>query len=83
MSKLVLGSAENKLFVAAHRESKRKELSGICGAIASRCDGNVYLAFVAHPDELAKKRDNRGKQPEAPKVYEWLAGDWVPLSNAS
>ena len=83
MSKLVLGSAENKLFVAAHRESKRKELRGICGAIASRCDGNVYLAFVAHPDEWAKKRDNRGKQPEDPKVYEWLAGDWVPLGDES
>lgn len=83
MSKLVLGSAENKLLVAAHRESNRKELRGICGAIASRCDGNVYLAFVAHPNEWVEMPDGRGNQPEDPKVYEWLAGDWVPLGDVS
>ena len=83
MSKLVLGSAENKLFVVAHRERNREELRGICGVIASRCDGNVYLAFVAHPDDWAKKSGGRGKQPEVPKVYEWLAGDWVSLGNVS
>lgn len=79
MCKLVLGSAENKLFVGAHRKTKRKKLRGICGSIASRCQGKVYLAFVAHPEDWAKKRDDGCKQPEDPMVYEWLAGDWVPL----
>ena len=79
MCKLVLGSAENKLFVAAHRKTKNKELRGICGSIASQCEGKVYLAFVAHPDDWAKAQDDGGNQPKDPKVYEWLAGDWVPL----
>lgn len=75
MSKLVLGSAENKLFIAAHRERHQQKLLRMCGAIASRCDGNVYFAFVSHPDDWAK----RSKQP---LVYEWLAGDWVLLGDA-
>ena len=79
MCKLVSGSAENKLFVAAHRKTKHKELRGICGSIASRCQGKVYLAFVAHPEDWATKRDAGGEQLNDPKVYEWLAGDWVPL----
>ena len=72
MSKLVVGSAENKLFVAAHRKNNRKELLGMCGAMASRCDGHVYLAFVSHPNDWVKR-------PERPRVYEWLAGDWVAV----
>ena len=82
MSKLVLGAGENKLFVAAHRGKNQRELLGMCGVMASRCEGNVFLAFVAHPDDWAKKGAGRGNQPEDPKVYEWLAGDWVPVGDA-
>ncbi len=79
MSKLVLGSAENKLFVAAHRTRKQEELLAMCAAIASRCGGNVYLAFVAHPDEWTKNGEDGQIPPKGPEVYEWIAGDWVEL----
>ena len=69
MSKLVVGSAENKLFVAAHRVSGEPELLKLCAGIARRCSGNLYFAFVAHPEDW--KRD-----PPEPVLYEWLAGYW-------
>lgn len=72
MSKLVLGSAQNKLFIAAHRDSNEKRLKRMCGAIASRCSGNVYLAFVCHPADWVDA-------PRDPSVFEWLAGDWETI----
>lgn len=72
MSKLVVGAAENKLFVAAHRKKNQQELLGMCGGIASRCGGNVYFAFVSHPDDWVNA-------PWEPQVYEWCAGGWVAL----
>lgn len=72
MSKLVLGSAQNKLFVAAHRDANREKLKRMCGVIASRCSGNVYFAFVSHPAEWVVA-------PREPSVFEWLAGDWEAI----
>ncbi len=71
MSKLVVGLAENKLFIAAHRDSETGEpgLLKLCAGIARRCSGNVYFAFVAHPDDWES-------DPPDPVVYEWLAGYW-------
>ena len=72
MSKLVVGSAENKLFIAAHRDSETGEqgLLKLCAGIARRCTGNLYFAFVAHPD------DWDDDPPKPPVLYEWLAGYW-------
>lgn len=72
MSKLVVGSAENKLFIASHRSSRGRELLNLCGRIARRCSGNVFFAFVAHPEDW-------DSDPEAPVLYEWLAGDWIEI----
>ena len=49
MSKLVVGSAENKLFIASHCSSRERNLLNLCARIARRCSGNVFFAFVAHP----------------------------------
>ena len=76
MSKLVVGSAENKLFVAAHRKTNERELLKLCARIARRCSGNVFFAFVAHPDEW-------DTGPKPPVLYEWLAGDWEPISHGT
>lgn len=72
MSKLVVGSAENKLFIASHRDSGEESLLKLCAGIARRCGGNLYLAFVEHPDRW-------GDAARQPIVYEWLAGYWEPL----
>ena len=74
MSKLVVGSAENKLFIASHRSSRKGErnLLNLCARIARRCGGNVYFAFVAHPAEWESN-------PEAPVLYEWETGDWIEM----
>lgn len=76
MSKLVIGSAENKLFVAAHRKTKARELLTLCAQIARQCSGNVFFAFVAHPEEW-------DTNPRAPVLYEWLAGDWEPMKHVT
>ncbi len=72
MSKLVVGSAENKLFIAAHRTSGEQDLLKLCAGIARRCIGAVYFAFVAHPDEW-------DGTPTEPDLYEWLEGYWVRI----
>ena len=69
MSKLVLGSAQNKLFIAAYRDSHGERLKRMCAAIASRCSGYVYFAFVCHPADWVVA-------PREPSVFEWQAGDW-------
>lgn len=74
MSKLVVGSAENKLFIAAHRNCGEEELLKLCAGIARRCSGNVYFAFVAHPDDW-------DDDPAEPVLYEWLAGYWEQMGS--
>lgn len=76
MSKLVLGSAENKLMVASARDCRtEKRILQQCSEIASRCGSNVYFCFVAHPREWKN-------EPQAPTLYEWTAGDWEELQAA-
>lgn len=76
MSKLVVGSAENKLFIAAHRNSGEADLLKLCAGIARRCSGNVYFAFVAHPDDW-------DSGPAEPMLYEWVAGYWEPMGSTA
>lgn len=77
MSKLVLGSATHKLFVAAHRGETNPKILEQVSELAERCSGHVYFAFVAHPGDWGKE------EPEPPKVYEWLAGGWEPLPSTT
>ena len=78
MSKLVLGSAENKLMVAARRDGKeaRQSILAQCADIAACCRTNVYFLFVSHPREWESA-------PCSPLLYEWTAGDWRPIDSQS
>ena len=69
MSKLVMGSAENKLFVAAHRGGHEEDILERCSRIAGRCTGRVYFCFVSHPDDWTIK-------PERPALHEWTTSGW-------
>ena len=73
MSKLVMGSAENKLFVAAHRSSEEAETDILeqCSEIAGRCAGRVYFCFVSHPDDWNTDRQR------PPALHEWVSGGWT------
>ena len=70
MSKLVLGSAENKLIVAAHpnNDANRQRVLAQCADIAARCRVNVFFLFVSHPKDW--------DAPCPPLLYEWIAGEW-------
>lgn len=73
MSKLVMGSAENKLFVAARRGDREPAVLEQCSGIAACCSGGVYFCFVSHPDDW---RDS----PEIPALHEWIAGGWAAVA---
>ena len=76
MSKLVMGSAENKLFVAAHRidEEAEGDILKQCSEIAGRCTGRVYFCFVSHPDDWTPERQS------PPRLHEWLSGGWSEVA---
>ena len=76
MSKLVAGSAQNKLFIASHRNTNREKVKRMCGEMASRCSGNVYFAFVSHPAEWVVA-------PRDPVVFAWECGRWVEIGQRS
>lgn len=49
-SKLIIGSAQNKLFVGPQIYDNESYLATI-GKIAKDCQGNLYIALIPHPDE--------------------------------
>ena len=72
MSKLVMGSAENKLFLAAHRGGADDAILEQCSEIAGRCSGRVYYCFVTHPDAWTD-------DAPSPALHEWVAGGWEEI----
>ena len=74
MSKLVMGSAENKLFIAAHRCVREKDILEQCSQIAGCCGGRVYFGFVSHPDDWTPDRAS------PPALHEWIAGGWAEVA---
>ena len=74
MSKLVMGSAEHKLFIAAHRGVREKDILEQCASIARCCGGRVYFGFVSHPDDWKEKPD------VPPALHEWIAGGWAEIA---
>ena len=74
MSKLVMGSAEDKLFIAAHRSVREKDILEQCASIAGCCGGRVYFGFVSHPDDWAPNRAS------SPALREWIAGGWAEIA---
>ena len=73
MSKLVMGAAENKLFVASHRGDRERDVLDQCAPIAACCSGTVYFCFVSHPDGWEN-------DPDAPVLHEWLVDGWVEIA---
>ena len=73
MSKLVMGSAESKMFVASHRGDRDRDILEQCAPIAACCAGTVYFCFVSHPDVWED-------DPEAPVLHEWIADGWVEVA---
>ena len=77
MSKLVVGSAENKLFVAAHRPGGGNgAMLDRCAPIAERCRANVFFLFVSHPEDWATAR------VLDPSLHEWTTSEWRALRSA-
>ena len=77
MSKLVLGSAENKMIVAAQRDDEgQRNVLAQCADIAMCCRTNVFFLFVSHPEAW-------GKDPHPPLLFEWVAGDWRQIDSQS
>ena len=74
MSKLVAGSADHKLMIAAHRKTadQTQILLNRCAKIADCCEGHVYFCFVAHPDEW-------DSSPQGPVLYEYIERNWREL----
>jgi len=75
-SKLVTGSADNKLFVGSH-VSDDKAFMDVLLPAAAVCSGTVYLALLPHPstwDSIAK---------EKPFTWKFVNGLWFPVSGAA
>ena len=77
MSKLVMGSAQNKLMIASHRgktEPTNGQVFNQCAPIASKCTGNVYFCFVSHPEDWEDKRHE-------PALHAWRrSSGWMQMS---
>ena len=77
MSKLVVGAAENKLFVAAHRPGGgERAVLDRCAPIAKHCRANLFFLFVSHPEHWGTTREL------TPSLHEWTASDWRELGSA-
>jgi len=70
-NKLVIGSAENKLFIGP-QVSDPEVFLDVLWAPAQHCRGNVYVALVPHPSEWDKG------QADVP-VWQFLDNEWVSL----
>ncbi len=79
MSKLVMGAAKNKLFVASHRDARQRgarerDVLEQSAPIAECCTGCVYFCFVSHPDDWKTDREL------PPALHGWVAGGWVEIA---
>lgn len=52
LSKLMIGAAPNKLFIAAHRDERTEQkLLNRLSPIARCCDSSLYFMFLSHPND--------------------------------
>lgn len=66
LSKLVLGAAKYKMFVASHRRKKMEhDLLDRLAPIARCCSSSLFFTFVSHPEEWFS--DGQCK----PVIYRW------------
>lgn len=68
-NKLVLASADDKLFICSQVNDQRAFLDTL-GPVADACSGKVYLACVPHP------RDWREGEMQEVELYLRGAGEW-------
>ncbi len=71
-NKLVLGAADNLLFVGPHVANSSAYL-GVLGPAAQHCRGNVYVALIPHPKEWYSE------YPESAVVWQWRGREWARL----
>ena len=69
-SKLVVGRADNKLFIASHSGNDDKLLDHLAKPAAC-CDGSVYLALVRHPKDWGSGPADIEVCQYAPGVKPW------------
>ncbi|MDE0415985.1 MAG: hypothetical protein OXI95_03480 [bacterium] len=73
MSKLVMGTADNKLFVASHRGDREADILEQCAPIAGCCVGTAYFCFISHPEDWHRNRER------VPTLHEWVGGGWAEV----
>ncbi|MFC1999805.1 hypothetical protein ACFLXE_03490 [Chloroflexota bacterium] len=71
-SKLVVGSASNKLFVGPQLKDWRYYLEVLMPA-ARECSGNVYVTLVPHPQSWLDKT------AEDIQLWKLVKGEWLLL----
>ena len=71
-SKLVMGSAQNKLFIGP-KVNNQGNFNKVLLAPAGNCSGTVYLAIIPHPEDWDKRDDE-------PEVFILSGGSWKKVS---
>ncbi len=71
-SKLVIGSARNKLFIGP-KVNNQGNFNKVLLAPAGHCCGSVYLAIIPHPEDW----DKRDGEPE---LFIFSGGSWKKVS---
>ena len=72
-NKLVLGRAENKLFVGP-RVRDEKDYLRVLGKAATNCDGRLFVALIPHPSTWPVENE------EGVRVWEWRSERWCPIA---
>jgi len=71
-NKLILGQAENKLFVGPRVHDEADYLR-VLGRAASNCSGSLYVALVPHPAEWPVSTE------DAVGMWAWRERTWEPV----
>lgn len=70
-NKLIIGTGENKLFICSHPRSDKELFLMALNPLAACCSGNVYIAFVPHPENW------NGNASYAVTCLKYDNGHWV------
>lgn len=71
-NKLILGQADNKLFVGPHVHDEADYLR-VLERAASNCSGSLYVALIPHPDEWPVSTG------DAVGMWAWRERTWEPV----
>lgn len=72
-NRLVTGNSENKLFIGAQLKTGRDTYINSLKASAQACNGEVYIAFIPHPQSWDED-DN------TVDVWQFRDGEWQAMS---